>query len=1009
MVLAVVGIVASSIGSAAHAQAQTGTIAGTIVDSATNAPVPAVQVHIVGSTRGALSGDDGKFTISAMAVGPVEIRASRIGYAAQLRAVTVFANTTAPADFKLTPTQVTLDQVVVTATGETQRERQAGNTVNVISADSVPKAAISTFSELITAQAPGVDVQDASGTVGGGSRVRIRGSNSISLDNTPLLVVDGIYADQNPLSLPTQLGFGVGGQTPSRLNDLDPDEIESIEVLKGPAATALYGTAGANGVLLVTTKHGTSGHTLWTFHADYGPQTNYYKFPANYDVVGINTATDSAFDHCTLVAQGVGACKASQTVQFNPLEDPSTTPFVTGSRTLFGGSVSGGSQSVRYFISGDYDNEHGVYVNNFANRNNARANVSGSISPQMDFGVSVGYVQNRLQLPENDNNLFSPILNGVLGSASDDAVLHGYYLFTPAQLNQILYGQNTDRWTASTNFTWRALPWLSVTAIGGLDYFYQNNIEITPPNTIAIFGPLTYSGTAAYAPGSNYIYTLQVTGTANYAVTSDIRGTSSLGSQYSNTINHTITGFGFGLLPGTTGLGGLTTQFGAGGTDQQLVTLGYYAQQQFAWRDKVFVTGSLRADNSSAFGHNLGYQYYPGVSASWVIGEEPWFPRSEIVSSLRLRSAFGYSGQHPGYLQAQTFFNPVAYHVPQAASEATGVTVGGFGNPNLQPERTGEFEGGFDVGFWRDRIQLQATGYAKDTRNALILASFPPSLGGVTTGTFFGTSNRYLNLGEITNRGFEIGINGTLVSLRNFEADVSVNGSMNQNKVITLGPGISPLLFGLSTVSGGVSQLITPGYPLAGFWQPSYTYSDANHDGIIEPNEVHVGANKFYGSPIPAQEVSIGPAVTVYRYFRIRALFDNHAVVTSYNSTENARCTMTAPQQNCASLYNPKTPLWEQARNVADLLGTDAGFMENASFWKWRELSVTATAPLTWAQKAHVRGLSFTLGGHNLKTWTKFTGIDPEVTFNGPDNYTNTNFFTQPLLEYWTGRIDVTF
>jgi hypothetical protein len=196
---------------------------------------------------------------------------------------------------------------------------------------------------------------------------------------------------------------------------------------------------------------------------------------------------------------------------------------------------------------------------------------------------------------------------------------------------------------------------------------------------------------------------------------------------------------------------------------------------------------------------------------------------------------------------------------------------------------------------------------------------------------------------------------------------------------------------------------------LGGFWQPGYTYSDANHDGIIEPNEVQVGANKYLGNPIPAQEVSLAPAVTVFRYFRIRALFDNHAVVASYNATENARCTMTAAQQNCASLYNPHTPLWEQARNVADLLGTDAGFVENAAFWKWRELSITATAPLSWAHTVHVRTLAFTVGGHNLHTWTKFTGLDPEATFNGPDNYTNTNFFTQPLLQYWTGRIDVTF
>lgn len=992
-----------------RAQQGTGAIVGRITDSSSKAPVPAVQLQIVGTGRGTMAADDGRFTIQLVPAGTLQVRVTRIGYAAQTRTITLSASATDTVDFALVPTQVTLDQVVITPTGETERERQTGNSVSVITTDSVPKAAVATFSELITGQAPGVDVQDASGTVGGGSRIRIRGSNSISLDNTPLLVIDGVYADNNPQSFPSVLGFGVGGQGPSRLDDLDPDEIQSIEVLKGPAATALYGTAGANGVLLVTTKHGAVGRTQWTAHADYGPQTNYVHFPTNYDDIGI-TKGGQAFDHCTLYAQATGLCTPTKQINFNPLEDPATTPFVTGSRTLAGASVSGGTQALRYYVSGDYDNDHGVYVNNFGTNNNARANLAGSLGAKVDFGVNIGYTQGRAQLPENDNNFYSPILNGVLGSAEDTPNLNGYYVFTPAQLNQIIYAQSIDRWIGSSTATWRALSWLNVTGVAGIDEENRNDFELTPANDIALFGPLTYSGSASGSPQTQYIYTTQLTATANYGITQDLHATSSLGSQYSNTITHATLGFGYGLLPGTTSLAGLTTQFGAGALDDQIVTLGYYGQQQFAWRDRVFVTGSLRADNNSAFGRNLGYQVYPGVSGSWVIGEEPWFPKTDAVNSLRLRAAFGFSGQHPGFLQAQTFYNSIAYHVPETDAEASGVTIGGLGNPNLEPERTGEFEGGFDVGFWHGRVQVEATGYAKDTRNALILAPYAPSIGGITTGpTTFGTSNRYLNLGEVTNRGFELGINSTIINLRDIEFDLNLSSSFNKNKVITLGPGITPILFGLTTAGGGSSQLITPGYPLAGFWQPSVTYSDANHDGIIEPNEVQIGAPRYLGSPIPEQEVSVGPSIVIFRNVRIRALFDNHAVVASYNSTENARCTLTATSQNCAALYNPHAPLWEQARNIADLDGSDAGFIEDASFWKWRELAVTYSAPESWARFARARALSFTIGGHNLKTWTKFTGLDPETTFNGADNYTNTNFFTQPLLEYWTGRIDISF
>jgi len=986
--------------------AQTGVVIGRVVDASSKAPVPSATVRVVNTTIGAATGSDGRYRILNVPAGSVQLRAVRLGFSPQVQTVTVPPGDTVSADFALAPTQVTLDQVVVTATGETQEERQTGSTVSLVEADSVNKAAVSSFSELLTAKAPGVQVSQSSGTVGGGSRIRIRGNNSVSLANDPLLVVDGVYVDNSSTNA-TQKSL-TGGQETSRFDDLNPDDIENIEVLKGPAATALYGTAGANGALLVTTKRGTAGRPQWTFHGDYGPQTNAYNFPANHDVMG--TSPGGVVDHCTLIFQALGACTQipSSAQSFNLLENPSTTPFITGSRTLFGGSVTGGNAATRYFVSGDYDAEHGIYVNNFSNKNNARANIQASPSPTVDLSVNAGFFQGREQLPQNDNNDFSPLVNLELGSANPTPPNFGALLIPTSALNQVITSQSTDRLTGSVNGTWRPISWLALTGIGGLDFEQITDRNVVPPNVITIFGPITASGTAETAPSSNYVYTTQANATASYGLGSSIHATSSIGTQYTNHIFRQTIGTGNGLASGTSTLGGTTYQFTATDVDQQVVTVGFYGQEQVQWRDKVYLTGSLREDNNSGFGQNLGFQAYPSVSASWVVGDEPWFPKSSVVSSLRLRAAYGFSGEHPGFEQAQTFYNSLAYHVP-GLGEVGGVTVGGFGNGNLKPERTGEFEAGFDAGFDNDRFQLTFTGYSKTTRDALVLANLPPSVGGITTGGNFGTSARFENLGQVDNQGVEVQLTSTILDTRNFGADLTVNGSFNHNKLVTLGPGIAPIIFGLSTASGAFIQRQEPGFPLGGFWQNTYTFSDANHDGIIEPGEVTLAANpSFVGNPFPQTQWSLGPSITVLRYFRVGALFDFHGVVFNYDGTENLRCSSLGGLANCFSAYSAKAPLAVQARNVADFLGSDAGFVQNASFWKWRELTITATAPNSWAHGLHVHNLSATLGGHNLHTWTPYTGLDPEATFFGQSNFLTTNFFTQPQLMYWTGRINVT-
>jgi TonB-dependent starch-binding outer membrane protein SusC len=1004
---------------ASVASAQTGTIVGTVTDGASKTPIPSVQIQIVGSTRGVISGPDGHYRFVGVPSGSTQLRVTRIGYAAATQTVNVPTGDVATADFVLTATQVTLDQVVVTGTQTNERERETGNLVAVIQTDSISKGPIETFSDLIAGKAAGVDVDQSSGTVGGSARIRIRGSNSISLSNDPLLIIDGVYVDNGSASST----IGVGGQAPSRFDDLNPDDIENVEILKGPSASALYGTAGANGVILVTTKKGSSGKAVWTAHGDYGGVYNASKFPANFGQVGTVAAALGGGETtaCTLDAQntlvgGVPECvaKKDSLLQWNPLESSLYSPFTKGNvRDLFGGSVAGGSDVTKYFVSGDYDNDHGVYQTNYQTKNNGRANLQATPNSKTDFSINAGYLQSRLNLPQNDNNEFGYLGSAELGQPVNDAN-HGYGFLLPSQINQLTTTQDVERFTGGATGNFRPTSWLTFTGVGGIDVTNRNDFFLAPVGIEGVFSATGNTGNAISNPFQTDVYTAQFNAAAQYQVFPSVHGTSTVGTQYTNTVLRGTEASGFGLIAGTGSVAGATDQFAATQVgNNQIVDIGYYAQQQFGWRDKMFITAALRLDDNSSFGQVYVPTFYPSVSTSWVIGEEPWFPKSAVVSSLRLRGSFGVSGQHPGFQQAETFYNSITANV--GGAEVPAVTLGSIGNNGLKPERSGEFEAGIDAGFWRDRLQFQVTGYSKATSDALVAVNLAPSIGGFNSGATAETSTRFENLGQINNRGIEMSLTANLIQTRMTRLDFTVNQSYNVNRVITLGPNVSPIFFN-SGINAPLLQAIKAGMPLGAWYQPSYTYT--SHNGIVLPSDVNVAAlPSFQGNRDPGQLLSLNPQLTVFKYFKISTLFDNQSNFEDLDFTAAFRC---AAFSNCQALYDPHTSLQAQARVAAALtvnptsgVGTDNGFLEDGSFWKWRELSIRASAPDAWVHRLRISALSFTLAGRNLRTWTKYTGADPEINSTpavaGSPQQAQSEFFTQPLIEYWTGRFDITF
>ena len=989
---------------AAFAQAQgatgQGAITGTITDAATHTPISDVQIRLLNTTQGTLSRDNGTYRLNGVRVGTVSVLAQRVGYKESTPlVVTVTEGGTATADFALSTAATTLSEVVVEATGETERSREAGNLVNNITADSVPAAAIATFSDALSGRAPGVQIQQFTGTTGGGSQIRIRGANSISLGNAPLLIIDGVRADNAESS--GDAANNTGGQGPSRFDDIDPNDIETIEVVKGPAGAALYGAAGANGVIYVTTKHGVAGHTRWTSHAEYGSVRNFTSFQPNYDIMGNygTTGSPSIGTGCTLDDQHFGICTPVSGVNtFNPLQ--AISPFVDGYRDSYGGSVSGGTDATQYFLSGDYYREQGVYANNVDRRANGHATVTAHPTSTIDVSLSATYLQGRLSLPQNDNSFFGVLGLGLLGSAYNDSD-HGYFEgITPSIIAQFQTLQNTERYTTGATGTWRVLPWFTATVQGGVDFLNRLDNSVLPSNLLVNNGPLTALGDVTADPAQVWTYTTSVTGTASYGLSRTVQAKSTIGAQYVDNSTRAFPVSGVGLVGTTTSLAGLSSQFTATEANTDQPTVGIYGQQEFSYNDRVFLTGTLRHEATGILDEPTPSTTYPSGSLSWVIGEEPWFPKTSVLSSFRLRTAVGVAGQIPDFREAAVFFD--ARPVRIDGSDVGGAVLGGTGAP-LVPERSVEAEGGFDAGLFNDRINVTATYYNKTTHSALVSATLAPSIGGLPGGA---SPSRFVNIGETTNKGFEAGINGTLLKSRAVTIELAATGSINRNKLVTLGSAVPLGYIPFDAGLAGEIQRFQPGFPMGGYFAQPYTFSDANHNGIITSDEINASsAQQFVGNVMPPTEVTISPTATFFRYVHVTAQFDHRDGNNIFDDTEEFRCSFLL----CQGLYDKNAPLAQQAGSLAAIDGlSDAYFIQDAEFWKFRELTFAFDAPQFVLQRLRVAALRFSISGRNLHTWTPYKGIDPEINTSNTD-FTDSEFFSQPPVRYWTGRFDITF
>jgi TonB-dependent SusC/RagA subfamily outer membrane receptor len=902
------------------------------------------------------------------------------------------------ATVRLDATVSSLSGVVVTATGQVEEKRQEGTYVPTISPDSLQLAATSDLGTLLEGKIAGVDVEMSSGTVGGGTRIRIRGANSASLSNAPLIVMDGIEVNNEEQGFHSAFGgltISVGGQQSSRINDLDPNEIESVETLQGPTATGLYGTQAANGVVIITTKHGQAGAPLWNWAAEYGTIDDDNDYPLNYT----SWNGGAAPSYCTWLF----ACTTPDSVtSFQALRGPQS-PIREGRLQDYHMDISGGSDTHNYFLSGTYTDQTGTLLNNALQRVNARGNFV--IRPRDDLSInfSGGWEWSNTTLPQNDNNILGVTSEGLLGYGTP-AVQDGWYqaAFSPPVSNNIHTSQGIQRITPALNATYTPLKWLSFLATGGMDLTTETDEQYLAPN-ILFFGTQYPIGIAGRNQLQQEDYTLALTGTATVPITSTLKSSTSIGGTWRRELLTGNYAFGAGLLSGTSSLAGATSQFDASETNDDQRTIGGYLQEQLSWRDKLFLTGGVRVDKTSTRGAGIGATYYPAANASYILSDESFFPKQDVVTSFKVRSGIGQSGLRPTEVQALSYYCANYETAPPTFTSTTPAPqICGIGDAHLKPEISTEYEFGGDFGFFKDKGTFSVTYWHKQTHDAIVAATIVPSGGAAINGD---ASNQYVNVGQVLNRGWEF--EGDIHPITNDWVDFDLTGTVAtlQNYVMTLGDN-APIIFGL----GGNTQEIRPGYQLGAYFAYPYTYTKpANGAYLTGSNFTFGNTLSFMGNDLPTLIASVHPSITLHHWLRIATQFDYKGGYNLYNSTQQFRC---AEILNCAEDYNYQhASLANQAADAAFInAGTNAGFMQNAQFWKWREVSVTAFLPHTWADFIHARGANVTFAARNLRTWTKYQGLDPEVQENGQgDNFTSADFLTQPPVRYYSVRFNLTY
>lgn len=1009
-----------------HAQAA-GTIRGTVVDAATRQPLAGASVSVVGTPRGTVTGTDGQYSIGGVPAGRVQVRAAMLGRATAVASVAVADGGTARADFALAAAAVGLDAIVVTGTPGATSRRQLPNSVTTIDVEEVTaRTTLSDVAEVLQSRTPGVQIMSNAGTPGAAPDIRIRGAGSLT-SVRPIIYVDGIRYNDTELGNFAASGAGITGfstQVTSALSFINPEDIESIEVIKGPAASTLYGAEAAAGVIQIITKKGSRGaqQTRWTLKYEYGQNELASDIPDNFttcDAARIaqrDAATNQPiFPGCQGVAVGT-VLRARSPILTDPrgLRD--------GQLTRMNLSVGGGSDRFSFFVAGDADAEQGVFYNSFNNRRSFRGNFTINATSTLDFQVATNYVRNHLRLPIGDESAQGLLLGSVRGLVGRVPVVPGVYPGYASSVDGTRangYNNQTrsDRSTMSVTANYRPFNWFRNRFTVGLDLTSSTaTLVAAAGSTDADFAGTPEGLSALRVPRSRYL-TADYVGNVELGITDWLETTTSVGAQFIARRTETLSGTGTGLgAPDITTIQNAALTTGSNSFFENN-SIGVYVQEQLAVSNRLFLTGALRADDNSSFGRDFDFIVYPKLGLSWVASEEPVFDRflrPVGTTHLKLRAAYGQAGRAPDPYSANQTYTVVKVAGP--GSTVSGLRTVAFGNPDLEPERGEEVELGFEAGFLDDRIGLDFTWYNKRTDNLLQAVSVAPSTGFIST--------QLTNLGAISNRGVELLVTAFPIRRGGTSWETRFNVGTNRNRLVELNDeGLTGTAAAFQAYFGGL-QVMRVGRPLASFYaQTAIPDSFEVRGGITFPV---LDSAKYVGNPTPTREIGWANTLTFGRlsFFAQLDYKGGHSV---FNYKEYDRCRL---RGNCERLNDPR---YFAPANAADsafsretsryagrgIAGNVTGrpivsyvepYVEPGDFLRLRDLSMSFVVPERYLGRAGATGATLTLAAHNVSMlWTRYSGIDPEVNTYGNRAFVRVDAYAAPQNRRVSASINLNF
>lgn len=980
------------------------TVAGKVTDKEGQA-IPGISVLVRNSNFGASTNAEGNYSFTAdLKPGTYVLDFSGIGFKKMEQTLTIGSASTYSINSQLDADPLGLDEVVVTGTSAGTTRRQLGSYISTVKGDQLLKGAAGNVLSALQGKTAGAQIIQNSGDPAGGVSVRLRGISSILSSSEPLYIVDGVIINNATNRVTnTQSNYDgsnfVGSIGQNRMVDINPADIERIEVLNGAAAAAIYGSRANAGVVQIFTKRGTSG----------APQVNFStsvlvsKLRKKLDVNRAPTKFGGAVDVFTQDIISTVGNPAALPTNTTPVTryDYQDDIFEAATGTDNNISVSGGTDKTKYYVSGSYFFNEGIVRNTDFRRYSFRANVDQTLSRILSFNLGLNYINSAANEKPDGNSFYSP-MNAVtiLGNFHDlytrdangnlKAVGERGRVNPLSVIEDFKQRQETNRVIASMGVKLKPIKGLTLDYTLGIDNYSQNGTTYMPPfayNVSTAFfggGPSLDPTLNGYtSTGNNFFFQInnELNGTYQFDISDAIGSTTQVGYSVQYERNRFSLLQGRGLAPFIQTVNGASTALQSTDERSEISISGAYLQQNFRILNKLFLTGAVRRDGSSVFGEDQRNQVYYKASGSFLVSEgDFWQSAMPWWNTFKVRAAYGESGNLTG-IGAYDRIN--AYSSNSYLSRIALSGSSRLANENVKPERQSEIEIGTDMSFFNARIGLQFNWYRKRVEDLLINRQIAPTNG---------YSSLLDNFGSLENKGIEIVLTGSPVSTNDLKWDITAILNRNRNKVLEVGPALT-----LFSTNGGAPIALLEDYPIGVFYGTFFALdpqgnqvknttgfpqiekgvqnSPISYTTQRDASGIPSGTTlrKVIGNPNPDYTASLVNDVT-FKGFNLRVQFDAVQGVDVFNADFRTR------QGVGNGLVAEQEHLGQLPRGyINSIYQIEEWRVDDGSFVKLREVSLSYSV----GRFKMFRGLTISVSGRNLISWDDYKGYDPEVNAGG--------------------------